>query len=507
MLQGTRVSWVFRFALVMVAGSAAAAQEGEHDVGILAPFTVSSADLVGEYWCGDSGMSQCLRLDADGSFDWALHGCLGVEGRNHGTFNVVDSVLQLEPAERNVVLLGGTRFVPVKWGDRLYLIPAAIIGRFRERIARGEEPRIGIGGGRSPFYLRASDWDVAITSVPIAPAPWNAHFQLLKPAKVQARVTALRSEPYKELVNHYAVLDRGAKDGLRQHMWLTLQPSSGEGEGARNPTLLVISQVNENSAECRVIVGGDVLAGTPHGIKVGDVASVAFCVAEPEHAPQLSPQELRAKEEGRRLLEDVARRYATCASYADDGLVTTLIIDEHGEERRLDAMRFSTRFVRPGRYRFEFGNQVNGAYWCQGVIWRDGEEVLEWDRLGRSVPTSSGHLSAAIAGATGVSSGAAHTIPRLLLPDDVGGFGIDDVVEAKLTGEEEVGRVTCWKVTGRHPSAGCAYVIWIDKTQRLIRGIEVVTQEAAYTSRQTTSYHPRIDTEIADDDLVFDPPA
>ena len=265
-----------------------------------------------------------VRLSGSGTGD------LGVYGRNSGKFEVVDHLLLLDPVDEEVTFLGGRRFVPVRWGERLYLIPTATIERFRDRIVRGKEPRIGVDSGSSRFYLRKPDWDKPVMDVPIAPPRWQDHFRRLSPKRVEATVTGLRSETYKYLVSHYASLDRGAKDGLKQGMWLTMPPSPGDELGTHVPRLFAVNAVQQNSSEARIIISGGVPAGTPHGVKVGDVASVSFCIAEPEPAPRLSSKEKKAREQARTLINEVVHTYATCKSYKDEGLVRMVFVKEGG---------------------------------------------------------------------------------------------------------------------------------------------------------------------------------
>src|SRR5262245_59747489 len=120
------------------------------------------------------------------------------------------------------------------------------------------------------------------------------------------------------------------------------------------------------------------------------------------------------------ILAALAEVYASCMTYRDTGCVVTCFIRPDGHSHT-NVQPFATAFVRPNRFRFENLYRFNEqSEWDRDILWADGSEVRTWwDVRGRVERPESLHL--ALAAATGVSGGSAHTIPALLAPDNVGG--------------------------------------------------------------------------------------
>ena len=133
------------------------------------------AEVAGEYYFGDGlGVNCSLTVTQEGRFSFVWRGCLGVYDRNSGEAKVEAGHLILKPERRNV--RGGSRgtatdFIPVRWGERLYLIPEEEGRKFCNQANRGGEPRNGPHGH---FYLRRDDWDKKVTGLPSVPKEWEA---------------------------------------------------------------------------------------------------------------------------------------------------------------------------------------------------------------------------------------------------------------------------------------------------------------------------------------------
>ncbi|MGD8452732.1 MAG: hypothetical protein PVJ57_13010 [Phycisphaerae bacterium] len=250
------------------------------------PPLATLADLVGEYWCGDHDLYLWLRLLPFGMYEWEWRGDLGVYGRSQGTCEVIDGLLVLDSEDPELSFLGGRWFVPVTWGERLYLIPDGGIEHFRDTIAQGREPRIGVEAGLPRFYLREGDWEKPATGTPVAPAWWPNVSRGLVARRVEAPVTDLWSTTtdgsFVTLTSDWARLAAGEKQGLKPGMWLLLPPSPNEAAGSHCTRLFAVQKVEEESCDTRIILAGRMDAGTPHGVKVGDVPTITFCVAGPE---------------------------------------------------------------------------------------------------------------------------------------------------------------------------------------------------------------------------------
>jgi hypothetical protein len=75
----------------------------------------------------------------------------------------------------------------------------------------------------------------------------------------------------------------------------------------------------------------------------------------------------------------------------------------------------------------------------------------------------------AIAGATGVSAGAAHTVPRLLMPE-IEGFSLGDLESPALAGVETVEGVPCHHIVGTNRCLGQMH-LWVGIQDHLVRKV------------------------------------
>jgi hypothetical protein len=147
------------------------------------------------------------------------------------------------------------------------------------------------------------------------------------------------------------------------------------------------------------------------------------------------------------LLQKMAATYAGLASYADQGVVTTTLIE--GEQRQVMRRPFATAFQRPHRFRFEFTDESTGDRY---TIWQEAPPARrQWTQQGDQVDTL--ELPLAIAGATGISGGSALTIPRLLMPALIHSRALTDLETPTLDGEEVIDGARCWRLQGRQGNA------------------------------------------------------
>jgi hypothetical protein len=111
----------------------------------------------------------------------------------------------------------------------------------------------------------------------------------------------------------------------------------------------------------------------------------------------------------------------------------------------------------------------------------------------------------ALAGATGVSGGAAHTIPRLLLGEEVGGRPMITLQDAARIEDAKLDAVNCFRIRGKHGSD--LMTIWIDSATFLVRRIDGGHVFENFHTEQTTTYEPAINGPASDQELAFDPSA
>jgi outer membrane lipoprotein-sorting protein len=231
----------------------------------------------------------------------------------------------------------------------------------------------------------------------------------------------------------------------------------------------------------------------------------ALPAPEPPQAPRVEDANPAAEPQptdpvAEKILDEMAGVYASCKSYRDSGIVTTLVVMNNGD-RRVEEKPFKTAFVRPDRLRFEYEDKT-GKPPSRYIVWSDGKEVQTWWTItGLQKPKT---LGLALGGATGVSGGSAATIPALLLPGQTWG-SLKGLREAKCTEDGKLENVECFRVEGtfgKHP-----ITLWIAKDSHLLRRIDTQVRLDDFRTEQTTVYDPTIDEDIADKLLEFDPPA
>ncbi len=172
------------------------------------------------------------------------------------------------------------------------------------------------------------------------------------------------------------------------------------------------------------------------------------------------------------LLQDMADLYASMASYTDSGAVHIKL----DTSEQPYSQTFRTAFKRPAFFRFEFSRphpyQKLRHVLTRYVAGFDGKAAYVVTQRHDAPPTRDERpsLEDAIAAASGVSSGAAHTIARLLLPD-VRGLSILDLVDASFNPDRAVDGVACYSVTARHPKNGTTTEFWVEKHSLLLRKV------------------------------------
>src|ERR1035438_7296175 len=188
------------------------------------------------------------------------------------------------------------------------------------------------------------------------------------------------------------------------------------------------------------------------------------------------------------ILDKMATTYATCKSYRDSGAVTNFFSPQH-----IDVKPFRTAFVRPDKFRFQYDDRDPETPY---IVWANGDEVRTWWYVKPGVQNPSS-LGLGIAGATGVSGGSAHTIPNLLLPDQIGGRSMASLTDLTRLSDDAVDDTPCFKLQGKF--ADQPTTLWLEKETYLIRRIAEDTK----LTRTTTVYRPEVDKEIPAKELEF----
>jgi outer membrane lipoprotein-sorting protein len=206
------------------------------------------------------------------------------------------------------------------------------------------------------------------------------------------------------------------------------------------------------------------------------------------------------------LVVAMQKLYAECRTYRDQGVVKVDYLNEDGSRRDGDRRPFSTAFIRPDRFRFEFKDE-SGGYGDLYVIWADGRAVRSWWTTRRQVE-SWPSIADAVDAATGVSGGSAHLVANLLVPE-VGGAGPRTLCEIRVVGEERVGTLPAWRLEGRGWLAfmsAAPMSFWIAKDAPHLLRVSYDFDIPGARSRTTITLTPEVNVEIDASAFTFTPP-
>ena len=222
-----------------------------------------------------------------------------------------------------------------------------------------------------------------------------------------------------------------------------------------------------------------------------DMTGVILTAIEPPSVELDCPRRPDSPE-AREIMNRMAEVYLTCSAYRDKGTVLTTSF--YAGDTDTEEVRFMTAFVRPDRFRFEFVEDSD-----RYIVHSDSSGTRTWwDLTGLDEEES---LDLALAGATGVSMGAAHTIPSLLL-NEKDSHRLTDLTELTLLPDEKLGGVLCHRIEGKN-WRGDTESLWIDKTTYLLRRIDEASTFPGFRTEDTTIYSPQVDTAISSEELEF----
>lgn len=197
------------------------------------------------------------------------------------------------------------------------------------------------------------------------------------------------------------------------------------------------------------------------------------------------PKPLTAQE----ILNRMVQEYATCKTYRDKGIVSTLYSSSDGSTRTRKIM-FSTAFVRPDRFRFEFTTRSVFGEEMPYIVHSSHGDTRTWWYINPGVEEEES-LGMAIAGATGVSSGSAHTVAVLLMEETIGGNSMSDMKSLTRLPDAGYEGSLCYRVTGE-TRGGANPTLWIDKNTFLLRRIDWSREFAEFRTNTITTYAPEV---------------
>jgi hypothetical protein len=176
-------------------------------------------------------------------------------------------------------------------------------------------------------------------------------------------------------------------------------------------------------------------------------------------------------QDAKQLLRDVQAKYASLQSYSDVGetraTITTTPVSTGGTSATAAAKpqesrtKFTIQLARPQMYRIEWDASTD-FFSSKGSAWSDGGShfVRLAGETNRPQDTET-----ALAMATGVSGGAANTIPSIFL--DLETNGIKSAENPVMGGEEAIEGEDCFVVKVHRDHIDQTF--WISKASKLIR--------------------------------------
>jgi hypothetical protein len=203
----------------------------------------------GRYLHGGLFSSFHLTIAPESGFAFSSSGCTGIYGLNYGSVQATDGMLTLVPQEKNRrgdVWGISTELLPVSWGERHYLIPAAHILEFINAINAGFEPRKTASG---LFFLKWGDEYRPVVGKPKLSTEY-ANYLLENP--IQAKIASHKKTRVEgNTVHSTVVLDAGKAQGVKVGMQFYFQDS------LRYYPPVVITVVDDSSSVAELVQSVD----------------------------------------------------------------------------------------------------------------------------------------------------------------------------------------------------------------------------------------------------------
>ena len=218
------------------------------------------------------------------------------------------------------------------------------------------------------------------------------------------------------------------------------------------------------------------------------------------HLAYAKPQSPMSAQE---IVDRMIEVYASCRTYADEG----------DASMGLEGMRFvnfghkpfSTAFVRPSSFRFEFGPRLWKKELDSYIAWKAGDVERSWWPTTRS--EGDALLETTLYRLADTTSGASLTISTLLAPALFHGSSILTALEElKLAGEDKIDGHKSFRIEGLFQ--GLPLKLWIDQNEFLVRKVERRIRPGGDRDLVIViHYKPQVNGIIPADKLAFNPPS
>jgi outer membrane lipoprotein-sorting protein len=169
------------------------------------------------------------------------------------------------------------------------------------------------------------------------------------------------------------------------------------------------------------------------------------------------------------ILKQTAEKYASLTSYSDEGSTVATL----GTITAIN-FTFTIKLARTNLYQIAWW-QEDQVYIPKGVVWSAGDGNFVW--MGKNFkPQKHTEMELALASATGISGGAAASVPGTFFKLKWGNQLDGSKAESKRKADEKIGDVDCYVLT--HGAGGQTNILWIGKQDLLIHQVENDTSGA-----------------------------
>ena len=230
---------------------------------------------------------------------------------------------------------------------------------------------------------------------------------------------------------------------------------------------------------------------------IGTAVLLTFTLQKKVAAEALYTDNLTANE----IIKRMEKVYANSKSYSDSGVVKAVFISNDG--KFTVEKPFTTAFIRPDHFRFEFKEKKQGNPAQRFIIYRKGKELQTYWNVKNDLKLES--LDTAVASATGVSGGSAITVPAMLLPNKITWRRAIRFRKPERIDDDLFDKVDCYRIHDLIFNV-IPTTIWIDKKTFLVRKIYREQKFNDFHTQETTIYKPILNGNVADNLLEFNPP-
>ena len=200
------------------------------------------------------------------------------------------------------------------------------------------------------------------------------------------------------------------------------------------------------------------------------------------------------------IIKRMQDEYVNSMSYSDSGVVKTVFI--YTNNKRTVKKQFTTAFIHPDRFRFEYREKKHGSGEHRFIIFLKGKDLQTYWDLKKGMKLDS--LDRAVAAATGISGGSAITVPAMLLPNEITWRRAIRFYKPKRIDDDLIDKTDCFRI--HDLIGGSPTTLWIDKENFLLRKIYREQAFSDFKAQTTTIYKPVLNGKVPDEMLDFNPP-